>query len=69
MKPLPLVLAISCGLGAIYGYWGAFTESGNRVYEEMDAFFPFFVMLGSLGVLLIMGLYYLVIAIIGKKKV
>jgi hypothetical protein len=27
-----------------YGYWGAFTESGQYYYDEMDAMYPFFAL-------------------------
>jgi hypothetical protein len=68
MKPLAIVLVMACCIGAGYGYWGAFTASGNREYEGMAALLPFYIMLGSLGLLLVVGLYYAVIAIIRKGK-
>ena len=68
MKSLRILLIVVCCAGAAYGYWGAFTDGGNQVYDEMDALLPFFVMLGSVGILLIVGLYYLVVAIIRKGK-
>jgi hypothetical protein len=66
MKPLPIFVIILCCVGAGYGYWGAFTDSGNKVYEEMAALIPFYIMLGSVSILIIMGLYYAVMAIIKK---
>jgi uncharacterized membrane protein len=56
-----LIVAIAC---IIYGYWGAFTQSGNKVYDEMDAMLPFFVLL--LGVVLL--LVFLVLVFILKRK-
>jgi len=44
----------------IYGYWGAFTKSGNKVYDEMDAYFPFFLLVGG-GVLFIISLVLFII--------
>jgi hypothetical protein len=66
MKILRIILIVLCLAGAVYGYWGAFTESGNRAYEGMEALLPFYVMMTSLGLLLIMGLYYLLVLIIKK---
>ncbi|MES2848998.1 MAG: hypothetical protein V4685_08080 [Bacteroidota bacterium] len=43
---LLLSIALIC-----YGYWGAFTSSGNKVYDEMDGVIPFGIML--LGCLLL----------------
>jgi hypothetical protein len=33
-----------CGPGIIFGYWGAFTKSGGKYYDEMDAMTPFFML-------------------------
>ena len=44
----------------IYGYWGAFTKSGNKVYDEMDAYFPFFLLVGG-SVLFIISLVLFII--------
>ena len=48
----------------IYGYWGAFTESGNKRYDEMDAMFPFFVMIFGVALFIVFS----VILIIHRKK-
>ena len=68
MKAVRAVIIAGCCYGAAYGYWGAFTESGNQKYEEMAALLPFYIMLGSLAILSIMGLYYLVIFVIIRSK-
>ncbi|HMK03755.1 MAG TPA: hypothetical protein VK489_06170 [Ferruginibacter sp.] len=47
-----------------YGYWGAFTKSGNKVYDEMDGFYPFFIMIAGLVLLLV----FLVMLFIMKRK-
>jgi hypothetical protein len=47
-----------------YGYWGAFTEPGNRVYDEMDAFFPFFLLIGGVVLFII----FLILVIIMRRK-
>ena len=49
----------------IYGYWGAFTQSGNKVYDEMDAFLPFFVFV--FGVILLV--VFLVFNFCNKQKI
>lgn len=50
----------------IYGYWGAFTRSGQRYYDEMDAMYPFFALIAS-GFCLFIFLIYLVFLYIKKK--
>ena len=68
MKALRIVLAAVCCFGIGYGYWGAFTESGNERYEEMAALLPFYIMLGSAALLAIMGLYHIVIFMIKRSN-
>ncbi|MEP7237263.1 MAG: hypothetical protein ABI685_05350 [Ferruginibacter sp.] len=58
-----LILAVAL-MG--YGYWGAFTTSGNKVYDEMDGYFPFFILIG--GLILFVVFLILVILIRRKKK-
>jgi heme/copper-type cytochrome/quinol oxidase subunit 2 len=48
----------------VYGYWGAFTASGNKMYDEMDAYYPFFMLL--FGVLVLM--VCLIMFFIRKRK-
>jgi hypothetical protein len=67
MKALRAVLILACCYGLVYGYWGAFTTSGNQKYEGMSALLPFYIMIGSIGILSIIGLYYLVILVIKRK--
>jgi hypothetical protein len=66
MKAIRIILVAVCCFGVGYGYWGAFTESGNKRYEEMAALLPFYIMLGSASMLAIIGLYHLVIFIIKR---
>jgi hypothetical protein len=66
MKALRIVLVAVCCFGIGYGYWGAFTKSGNERYEEMAALLPFYILLGSASMLAIIGLYYLVISMIKR---
>lgn len=68
MKAIRLIVILLCCYGAGYGYWGAFTVSGNKVYDGMAALLPFYIMLGSLGILTILGLYYIVILVIKHYK-
>jgi heme/copper-type cytochrome/quinol oxidase subunit 2 len=58
-----LIVAIAC---IIYGWWGAFTQSGNKVYDEMSAMLPFFVLI--LGVFLVLVFWVLVFLLKRKAK-
>jgi tellurite resistance protein TehA-like permease len=53
-----IMLAVAIAF-VTYGYWGAFTDSGNRVYDEMDAMFPFFLLI--FGVILLFVFLILII--------
>jgi NADH:ubiquinone oxidoreductase subunit 6 (subunit J) len=64
MKKASRIILIAAILSIIYGYWGAFTQSGNKVYDEMDAMLPFFVLI--FGVILL--LLFLVLVFIMKRK-
>ena len=64
MKKASRIILIAAILSIIYGYWGAFTEAGNKVYDEMDAMLPFFVLI--FGVILL--LLFLVLVFIIKRK-
>jgi hypothetical protein len=54
LKPLRFLPEICCCLAALYGYWGAFTESGRVLYDEMAAMTPFFILVISLFILFIL---------------
>ncbi|MGZ3882746.1 MAG: hypothetical protein ACXVPQ_13015 [Bacteroidia bacterium] len=58
IKPAGIVILILCLAGIGYGYWGVFTKSGSKMYEEMDGMIPFFVLLGSVAALFIWLVYY-----------
>lgn len=51
MKIFSKIIVLLAAAAISYGYWGAFTASGNKVYDEMDAMFPFFVLV--FGVILL----------------
>jgi len=53
-------LMLACLLGIGYGYWGAFTMSGQKVYDEMAAMTPFFVLMASCFVLTILVILWVV---------
>ncbi|MEO7046371.1 MAG: hypothetical protein ABI091_13760 [Ferruginibacter sp.] len=57
---LPLSLAL-----IIFGYWGAFTNQGNKVYDEMDAYYPFFMLLMGIFLLIV---FFILLMIIKRKK-
>jgi hypothetical protein len=45
MKPLATLISLfAFGLG-IFGYWGVFTRSGRRQYDEMAVFIPVIALL------------------------
>ena len=62
MKLSSKIIILLAATAIIYGYWGAFTASGNKVYDEMDAMFPFFIM-----VLGVVGLCILLIVVAIKR--
>ena len=67
MKSVSQILLVLSLAFIGYGYWGAFTAAGNKVYDEMDGYFPFFIMLGG-GILLIVFFILLIIRKRKKKK-
>lgn len=48
-----ILIVISLGMG-LFCYWGIYTESGRRRYDEMAGMIPFFVGIAG-GVLLLVG--------------
>jgi hypothetical protein len=64
MKRVPAIILIAALILIGYGYWGAFTSAGNKVYDEMDAYYPFFMLIG--GVILLIT--WLIIILIRKRR-
>ena len=64
MKKASGIILIVAIVLIIYGYWGAFTQSGNKIYDEMDALLPFFVLI--FGVILL--IVFLVLVFIMRRK-
>jgi hypothetical protein len=60
MKSQYVIVFIFCAIGMSYGYWGAFTLSGQSYYDEMAAMTPFFVLVGSAAVFLITIIVWLI---------
>jgi len=58
-----IISIISLALIA-YGYWGAFTSAGNKVYDEMDGYYPFFMLL--VGALMLITT--VIVVLIKKRK-
>jgi hypothetical protein len=58
-----IILFLALALTA-YGYWGAFTQSGNKVYDEMDGYYPFFMMIAGLVLLVV----FLILVIIMRRR-
>ncbi len=66
-KNIPFIIAnILCLIGISYGYWGAFTLSGSHYYDEMDALYPFYVLVISGVAFLISNIYWIIKKL--KKK-
>jgi hypothetical protein len=59
MKKVSLIIIVLATVLGVYGYWGAFTESGNKKYDEMDAMFPFFVMIFGIILLIIFSVIFI----------
>jgi hypothetical protein len=53
MKLTATILIVIGVALALYGWWGIFTKAGQRKYDEMDGFYPFFIGLGGLASILI----------------
>ncbi len=64
MRTTSIILFIASIALICYGYWGAFTSSGNKVYDEMDAYFPFFLMIAGVVLLIV----FLALVLIMRKK-
>jgi heme/copper-type cytochrome/quinol oxidase subunit 2 len=64
MKPFLVILFIAALTLAGYGYWGAFTSAGNKVYDEMDAYYPFFMLIGGV----ILFILWLIIILLRKRR-
>jgi heme/copper-type cytochrome/quinol oxidase subunit 2 len=45
-----LIVGIVC---SAYGYWGSMTRSGSKMYDEMDAMLPFFVLVFGVFLLIV----------------
>lgn len=65
MKALSIIILIVAIALIGYGYWGAFTAGGNKVYDEMDGFYPFFMLIGGVVLLII----FLILLLIRRKKI
>jgi uncharacterized membrane protein YedE/YeeE len=66
MKTLSRIILIVAAASITYGYWGAFTQSGNKIYDEMDGFLPFFILI--FGVILLIAFVILIIMMRRKRK-
>jgi len=64
MKKASQIILIVAIVSIIYGYWGAFTQSGNKVYDEMDGMLPFFILI--FGVILLF--VFPILVFIMKRK-
>ena len=55
------IVGIVC---SVYGYWGSMTRSGSKVYDEMDAMLPFFVLVFGVFLLIV----FLVLFLLMKRS-
>jgi uncharacterized membrane protein len=67
MKKAARIILIMAVLSIGYGYWGAFTPSGNKVFDEMDGMLPFFVLIFG-AVLFIVFLVMILIVKENQKR-
>ena len=66
MKALAIILLVAGAALCSFGYWGMFTFSGNRAYDEMDGIYPFFALLGG-SIMIIAAIAMFLIALRRKK--
>lgn len=64
MKLASAIIGITATALIIYGYWGAFTKPGNKVFDEMDGYIPFFMLIGGV----VLFIVFLVLVIIRRKR-
>ena len=67
MKILSGMLALLSAAGFAFGVWGLYTDSGRRMFDEMDGLYPFFSLVGA-GVLLIVAIVLAVVAFLRASK-
>ena len=64
MKTASRIICIIAIALITFGYWGAFTRSGNKVYDEMDGFIPFFMLIAGI----VLFLAFLILLLIRRRK-
>lgn len=66
MRAASVILLIA-GTGLCsFGYWGMFTTSGRRAYDEMDGMYPFFALLAG-SLMIIVALVFFLIDVRRRK--
>jgi hypothetical protein len=55
------VLLLLSLISGLFGYWGAFTPNGNRVFDEMSGMIPYFLGFGLSFLCCITALILLII--------
>jgi uncharacterized membrane protein len=61
-------LIVVGSLFGIYGYWGAFTESGRTRYDEMDAMYPFFIGFGAMTLCWLIAIVLCIVKYLQRLK-
>ena len=64
MKLLSRIILIVAVAAIGYGYPGAFTRAGSKVYDERDALLPFFNLIAGVGLLIA----FLIMVVVGRRK-
>jgi len=59
------LVSLICG---VFGYWGAFTPDGNRVFDEMSGMIPYFLGFGVAFLCCIAGLILVFIRLFQTLK-
>lgn len=62
MKLTAIILAVIGLLLSAYGWWGMFTKAGQKRYDEMDGFYPFFIVLAGAGAIVIAIVLFIIAA-------
>jgi hypothetical protein len=61
-----IVYGFAAALGA-FGYWGVFTSSGRRQYDEMAGFIPGIALLAA-AILLLIALILSLVSFLKRRK-
>ena len=67
MKAISRILFVTAVACMVYGYWGAFTEAGNKNYDEMNGMIPFIILVAG-SILFIVAIVLMIISARKSRK-